>query len=277
MGFVSKYYERDVALPKKLKALQEAIHQDLNNDPHIDAYFYGGSLANKNTDHYSDLDLRIVVKEDVYENFRLNKKERAKRWGDVLYYEGYPNATHSVAHFREFIKVDTFYYKPNDLQPSVYLKKAMIVIDHYGIVTDIVEKSQAIHYTLSIEEFEIWRGKYFAHMHEVYRRVMREELYYALSSLDKMRCSIAMGWDMEKDRTPNFLGDWSKYEGKRSHLATWQLALLESWDCNRDPQEIFKVFKAVNSEFKRVHNVLCEKLGIREKIAWVEDIIQLVE
>ncbi|MDR7072398.1 aminoglycoside 6-adenylyltransferase [Fictibacillus barbaricus] len=277
VGFVSKYQKRDQALPKKLIRLQEAIHEDLTNDPQIIAYFYGGSLANNSTDCYSDIDLRIVINEDFYETYRKNKKERARKWGDVLFYEDYPNATHSVAHYKEFIKVDSFYYKPKDLYPSVYMKQAMIVFDRYGIVSDIMEKSQAIHYVLSVEEFEIWRGKYFAHMHEVYRRVMREELYYALSSLDKMRCSIAIGWDMEMDRVPNALGDWSKYEGKRTPLKSSQLSLLESWDCTRNPHQIFHVLKSLNLEFKRVHKVLCEKLEINENTEWVDEIIQLAE
>jgi predicted nucleotidyltransferase len=277
VGFVTRHKERDGKLQENLQKLMDVINSDLTNDENVLAVFYGGSIAKGNDDLYSDLDLRVVVKEEVFEEYRINKKDRAKNWGDVLYYEDFPWATHSVAHFRSFVKVDTFYYKPKDLQPSIYLKEeAKIVYDPYGIVKEIYEKSQALDYRLTIEEFEIWRGKFFAHMHEVYRRVMRGEIYYALSSLNMMRWYIASGWDMEKNNLPNEYGVWSKYEGKRAGFEDWQLSLLESWDCDRNPYNIMNVLKLITPEFKRVHKKLCEKLEIEENSEWVNEIIEMV-
>jgi hypothetical protein len=82
---------------------------------------------------------------------------------------------------------------------------------------------------------------------------------------------------MEQDRNPNMLGDWSKYEGNRSLLYDWQLNLLEKWDSNRNPNEIFNVMKAIIPEFKRINKVLCYKLDISENTERINQVIELVE
>ncbi|WP_367802182.1 nucleotidyltransferase domain-containing protein [Brevibacillus laterosporus] len=45
------------------------IEQDLLKDSNILSVFYGGSIGNQNTDLYSDIDLRIVVKDEFYEEY----------------------------------------------------------------------------------------------------------------------------------------------------------------------------------------------------------------
>ncbi|MCG7317206.1 hypothetical protein MHL86_08080 [Brevibacillus laterosporus] len=64
---------------------------------------------------YSDIDLRIIVKDEFFEEYRANKKQRAKNWGNVLFYEDDPLANYSVAHFSSFIKVDSFYYQTEEM------------------------------------------------------------------------------------------------------------------------------------------------------------------
>lgn len=277
VGFGAKFEERDLKLPLLLERIHQKILSDLTEDPNVQAFFYGGSIAKGNADLYSDLDLRIVVEDEHFEEYRRNKKERARRWGDVLFYEDFPWAAHSVAHYTDFVKVDSFYYKKDDLKPSLYVKEeTKIIYDPHKIVERVVHESQTLSYQLTEENFEIWRGKFFAHMHEVYRRVKREEFYYALSSLDMMRWSIAAGWDMEADRNPNQMGVWSKYEGKRSGFDHAQLSLLESWHSDRNPARILTVMISIIPEFKRLHSSLCKKLSIEENAAWVDEIIKKV-
>jgi predicted nucleotidyltransferase len=277
VGFGAKFEERDLKLPLVLERIHQKILSDLTEDPNVLAFFYGGSIAKGNADLYSDLDLRIVVEDEHFEEYRRNKKERARRWGDVLFYEDFPWAAHSVAHYVDFVKVDSFYYKKTDLRPSLYLKQeTKIIYDPHKIVERFVHESQTLSYQLTEVDFEIWRGKFFAHMHEVYRRVKREEFYYALSSLDMMRWSIAAGWDMEADRSPNQMGVWSNYEGKRSGFGHTQLSLLESWHSDRNPARILAVMALIIPEFKRLHSSLCNKLSIEEDVAWIDEIIKKV-
>ncbi|WP_440897736.1 aminoglycoside 6-adenylyltransferase [Amphibacillus sp. Q70] len=276
MGLEVKHKDRDLAIPKYRENLLSAIEQDLLNDENILSVFYGGSIGNKNTDLYSDIDLRIVVKDEVFEEYRLNKKERAKNWGDVLFFEDFPWAPYSIAHYDTFIKVDIFYYKVNDIQPSVWLQNIKIVRDTNYLMKNILEKSAKLSYSPDVQEVEIWRTKFLAYVHEAYRRIMRKEIYYALHCLDNLRLSMVTGWYMDAGFQPNTFGDWAKLEGSRSKLLEWQLNHLEEWHSSRAPDDIFKVIKSIIPEFLNVHKRLCEKLAIDENPKRIERILSMV-
>jgi DNA-directed RNA polymerase subunit L len=276
VGLYNKHKNRDLEIQKHRQKLLNLIEQDLLNDENVIAVFYGGSLGDQNTDIYSDIDLRIVLKDEVFEEYRLNKKQRAKNWGGVLFYEDFPWANHSVAHYDTFVKVDTFYYKIKDIQPSVWLQNIKIVHDPTGKIKNVSDHSMKLSYQTSADEFEIWRSKFFAHTHELYRGIMRNELFYALNSLDNLRLLIAAGWCMEKEIQPNNPGYWAKLEGARSKLHDGQQKLLARWHSNREPSEIMNVLKEIILEFKRVHKSLCDKLGIEEDSKWLNDIFNMV-
>nr|WP_205825416.1 aminoglycoside 6-adenylyltransferase [Bacillus sp. RO1] len=264
-------------MPTERQKLREAIYKDLVQDANILAFFYGGSLAKGNEDLYSDLDLRIVVEDSSYETYRSNKKERATNWGDVLYYEDFPRAPYSIAHFRSFIKVDTFYYRQSDLQPSPYLKYLLIEHDPNGIISQIRDKSQSIDYQFSEEEFEVWRDKFFAYLHEVYRRVQRGEYNYAFQMVNSLSYSIVIGWYVEVGEVPNSFGDWSKVEGPRSPLSGEQLSQLEQWDTRmRDAKELFTIARSQTEEFIRIHCVLAERVGAPVNQDLLQEIIDMV-
>ncbi len=275
MGLNTKYRKRDVELPKYRQNIIKAIEEDLINDENILGVFYGGSIGNQNTDLYSDIDLRIVVKDEVYEVYRLNKKQRARKWGNVLFFEDVPWATHSVAHYDKFIKVDAFYYRIQDVQPSVWLQNIKIVRDTNGILRTVLEKSMDLSYSPNVQEFEIWRTKFFAYVHEAYRRAMRKELYYALNCLDSLRLSMVTGWYMAAGIQPNAFGDWAKLEGSRSELSDLQLGLLEQWQSSRNPNEIMIAVNKIIPEFKKVHKRLCMALGLEDKEEWIEEIVNM--
>ncbi|MGD6834432.1 aminoglycoside 6-adenylyltransferase [Sutcliffiella halmapala] len=276
MGLETKHRERDLEIPKHRQNLLVSIEQDLLSDENVLAVFYGGSLGNQNTDLYSDIDLRIVIKDEVFEEYRLNKKQRSKNWGKVLFFEDFPWTTYSIAHYDTFIKVDTFYYKTRDIQPSTWLQKIKIVHDTTGLMSNVLAKSMSLSYIPTTQEVELWRTKFFAYVHEAYRRVMRKEIYYALHCLDNLRLSMITAWYMDEGIQPNTFGDWAKLEGERSKLQGWQLSLLAKWHSNREPKVIMSVIRSIIPEFIKTHKSLCEKLGIEENPEWVEEILEMV-
>ncbi|MGP4108449.1 hypothetical protein [Virgibacillus sp. L01] len=274
MGLVINHEERDLELPNYQKKLMKSIENDFLNDDNVLALFYGGSIGNENTDLYSDIDLRVVVKPEKIEEYISNKKKRPQRWGNVLYFEDMnPFSIYTVVYYECFIKVDTFYYKPDDIRPSVWLQNIKIIKDKDEIIAGILKRSMTLTYEPSFVEFELWRTKSFAHLHEAYRRVMRNEYYYALNCIDNLRLSMATAWYMNAGVQPNAFGDWAKYEGNRSKLENWQKTLLESWECGRNKNEITNVMKSIVHEFRKVHSSLCDKLDIEENPIWVEKII----
>lgn len=276
MGFEYKHKHRDLKIPKYRQKLMYEIEQDLINDANVLAVYYGGSIGNQNEDLYSDIDLRIVVKEEAFHEYRLNKKQRAKNWGKVLFYEDFPWTAYTIAHYDTFIKVDIFYYTMKEIQPSVWLQNIKIVHDCTGILNDLLKKSMCLSYVPTMEEVEIWRSKFFAYVHEAYRRVMREEIYYALQCIDNLRYSMATAWYMEAYIQPNAFGDWAKVEGDRSKLSEWQLSLLKQWFSTREPNEIMTVIKSMIPEFKRVHKSLCEKVSLKEDSKWIDQIFHMI-
>ncbi len=276
MGLESNHRERDLEIPKHRQILLGNIERDLRRDANVEAVFYGGSIGNKNTDIYSDIDLRIVVKSELFEEYRSNKTERAKKWGNVLFFEDFPWATYSIAHYDTFIKVDTFYYQIEDIEPSIWLQNIRVVFDKTGLLEGIVEKSMKLFYQPTVQEVELWRTKFFAYAHEIYRRVNRKELYYALHCLDNVRMSMAIAWYMEKGLQPNTFGDWAKFEGERSKLDRRQQALLAEWHSSREPNDIMDVLKKIIPEFKKTHKSLCKKVGINENPEWVDEILGMV-
>lgn len=276
MGLENKHRKRDLKIPEHRQTMLKEIEQDLIRDENVLAVFYGGSIGKRNTDLYSDIDLRIVVKDEVFEEYRLNRKERAKNWGKVLYFEDFPWATYSVAHYDTFIKVDTFYYKIIDIKPSVWLQNICIVYDKTGFMGEILIKSKKLFYRPTVQEVEIWRTKFFAYVHEAFRRVNRQEMYYTLNCLDNLRMSMATAWYMDRGLQPNAFGDWAKYEGERSELESWQLSLLADWHSSREPKELMDVIEKIIPEFKKTHKSLCEKVEIEEEPEWVDKILGMV-
>lgn len=274
--YESSHLERDQHLPFERQRIKEAIEEDLAGDPFILAVFYGGSIGNDSSDNYSDIDLRIVIAEEAFEQYLEEKENRAARWGNLLFFESTPYSSFSAAHYDNFIKVEIFYYRLKDVLPSFWLRNIEVFYDSTEMLEDIVAKSRQLTFEPSIEDVELWRTKFFASLHELYRRMMRQERYYALSCLDTMRFLMATGWYMDKGIQPNALGDWAKIEGNRSPLESWQLEELANWDSGRNNEDMMAVAFNIVQSFKKVHKSLCTKVGLEESNVWVEKIIRKV-
>lgn len=276
MGFRTKHHERNQGLPFYRSRLMDVIEEDLLNDKNITGVFYGGSIGKGNTDLFSDIDIRIIVKDEVFEAYRLSKKERARRWGIVLFFEDYPWTAHTVAHFDAFVKVDTFYYKMKGVHPSVFLQDIKIIHDPSGRLTTLKEQSMQLTYKLCMEEMEAWSSKFLAYIHEAYRSLMRGEYYSALHYVDGLRHSVAMGWYMAAGYQPNAMGDWSKIEGDRSKLTDSQKSILRQWNATAVPDEIMTVIKMLALEFQAIHQSLCDQLAIERETERIEKILVTV-
>lgn len=277
MGFVNKHEERDLELPNNRNKLLDAIANDLLSDDNVLSFFYSGSIGNENTNIFSDIDLRIIVKPNKINEYIGNKQIRAKNWGNVLYFEDFnPSSIYTVAHYDCFVKVDIFYFTLDDIQPSTWLQNIEIIKDTNEVMNNIQRQSMEIIYKPTIAEFEAWRTKFFAYLHEAYRKVMTKEYYYALDCIDKLRLSMSTAWYMASGIQPNTFGDWSKYEGDRSQLKDRQKSLLESWECGRDTIEIINVMRSIVPEFIKVHDILCGILEIENDSEWVNEIVNMV-
>lgn len=264
MGFVSRHLERDRLLPKYREVLLENALKDLTSNPHVLAIYLAGSLARGNFDNYSDIDLHTIVIAEKKVDFIKEKRIRASKWGQVLYYEDvHPSSPYVVIHYDSFLKVDSWYHAPEEVVPSIWLKGYEVLYDPQNLITRAIKESSKIAYKPSAEEVQFWRGKLFAFIHETYRAVMRDEIYYALSNLDMVRWLIVSGWYMEKEQhLDSPYGVWSKIEGQRSKLQPWQLSLLESWDCGRNTNQMMETMVSMVPEILRLNKFLSGQVNI---------------
>ena len=58
--------------------------------------------------------------------------------------------------------------------------------------------------------------KFYAYMHEFYRRSQREEWNYVENCANYLKNIIVAFWYMAEGEQANQLGGWSKYEGNHS-------------------------------------------------------------
>ncbi|AST91236.1 hypothetical protein BC6307_08065 [Sutcliffiella cohnii] len=277
MGFVSRHLERDEALPKHREILLDHAVKDLSSDSNVLAIYLAGSLAKGNADNYSDIDIHTIVTPETKADFIKNKRNRASKWGEVLFFEDFnPLSPVVVTHYDCFVKVDSWYHSPEEVTASIWIKGYKVLYDPNNLISNAILKSSALQYKPSTEEVEVWRGKVLAYIHEAYRAVMRGEVYYALSNLDMIRWLIAAGWYMEMDEhLDSAYGVWSKIEGERSKLKTWQLSLLESWDCNRNTNQIMKTIASMVPEIIRLNIQLCKQVNMEANDAHFKKIIEM--
>lgn len=180
-----------------------------------------------------------------------------------------PNSPLVVVHFDSFVKVDTWYHESEEIRPSIWHAGNVALYDPAGWLQQVFDESSQLGYSPSAREVEMWRGKIFAYVHEIYRSVMRDELYYASSILDSFRWQMARGWTMEAGhRVDVGWGVWSKLEGERSRLADWQSALLHAWYSDLEEVAIMKTVASMIPEFLRLNARLCEMTGLDERRDW---------
>ena len=277
MGFVSKHLERDESLPKHRDVILKNALNDLKTDSNVLAIYLGGSLAKGYIDNYSDVDLHTIVTSEKKADFIKDKRTRAKKWGEVLFYEDFnPSSPVVVTHYDCFVKVDSWYHSPNEIVPSIWLKGLKVLYDPTNIISNVIKESSNLVYKPSSEEVEFWRGKLLAFIHETYRAVMRDEIYYALSNLDRIRWLMVSGWYMEmEEHLDSSYGIWSKLEGKRSKLNQLQLSLLQSWDCCRNSNEIMKKMVSILPEFLRLNKYLSKKVEIEANEDHIKKVIEM--
>ncbi|MER2173039.1 MAG: hypothetical protein ABS911_00060 [Carnobacterium sp.] len=84
----------------------------------IEGIFLGGSIAAKNENSFSNIDLRILLNDSYL------KKEFIQLFVDelneIMFIET-KSTSYAVIHFNNFIKLDIFVYNKSDLMPIVWL------------------------------------------------------------------------------------------------------------------------------------------------------------
>lgn len=98
-----------------------------------------------------------------------------------------PRFSVTAAHYDCFVKSDSWYHSPEEIIPSIRFKGLEILYGPDNILSNVAKKSSKQVYKPSSEEVNFWKEKFLAFTHETCRAIMRDEIYYALSNLEKIR------------------------------------------------------------------------------------------
>ncbi|MEW4353680.1 nucleotidyltransferase domain-containing protein [Streptococcus pneumoniae] len=232
----------------------------------IKGIFLGGSLANQTADAYSDIDFRIVVDDVINPSDVL--VHCFKELTDCLFMEE-QYAHFAVVHFRQFVKLDLFIYQKKQVQPSLWLKDIAILRDEGDYLQTIKEASQALEFTVEQDQLDEYLSKYYAYLHEWVRRTKRAEKTYALHCLLGMRHILVSLSYLNQSLLPNSLGDWSKYEGQKSHLDAEVASLCSKYPVeNRD-------MEALTEAVRQEALLLAKTYQLEVDLDQFEDVVRL--
>ena len=215
----------DSNLPVDRDRLKNRLIRLVKEDEEILGCFFSGSIGTKTEDNYSDIDARIIVKDNI--NLKRKQVEIIRAIGKYLFIEKLEEKS-SIIHYDTFIKLDLFVYTVEDLTPSIWMKNIAIVKD-FGLLEDLSKKSQGLSYSITQKEFDELINNYYADYFELYRCWKREEYNYLEQLILSMKHCLVSMWYVSKGFAPNPAMDWAKYEGRKTKLTHLEANFILSY------------------------------------------------
>ena len=269
------YYVNEVHRELEREDLLKIIKQELKKNPHIISVFYSDLIEGSSE---LDLHLNLVVQPAFYKETLQHKRAIASTFGKVLFFEEDMKQQNTIiVHYESLVKVFVTFHDLKGIQPSIDYKKIIIVDDPYGIMTYVSEESKNLQYTLSFEDLDSWRTKFFSNYYEFYRSVYVDESYKARHCLNVMRWLVATMWMIQEGNKPNVYLDWSHMEGSESILKLEQQNKLKKWGFSASIKELEEVLKSIVDEFYQLHEEFCRKLHLAEEQDYVYRILSRVK
>ncbi len=215
----------DSNLPVDRDRLKNRLIRLVKEDEEILGCFFSGSIGTKTEDLYSDIDARIIVKDNI--DLKRKQVEIIRAIGKYLFIEKIEEKN-SIIHYATFIKLDLFIYTVDELKPSIWMKHIEIVKD-FGLLQDLSSKSQKLSYSITQSEFDQLIHNYYADYFELYRCWKREEFNYLEQLILSIKHSLVSMWYISKGYAPNPALDWAKYEGRKTKLTHLEANFILSY------------------------------------------------
>lgn len=257
----------DSNLPVDRDRLKNRLIRLVKEDEEILGCFFSGSIGTKTEDNYSDIDARIIVKDNI--NLKRKQVEIIRAIGKYLFIEKLEEKS-SIIHYDTFIKLDLFVYTVEDLTPSIWMKNIAIVKD-FGLLEDLSKKSQSLSYSITQKEFDELINNYYADYFELYRCWKREEYNYLDHLILSMKHCLVSMWYVSKGFAPNPAMDWAKYEGRKTKLTHLEANFILSYT----PFELEQL-----EEFTKKMEILvfeaAEKISIYNRLSFSQETFRKV-
>ena len=257
--------------------LQERITNYFVGKKGLLALYIQGSVAEDSADEFSDLDFRVVVKPEVYQQYILERFDAPKQRGEWLYNEWADRSWVCVSHFQPFNKVDLLYFKPDQIQPSAwFLLPTQILYDSSNLIQQVIYASQKQEFDLlTTEEVERLMSKGLAYSEEIYRRIMRGELFYAQSQLNYLRETLIQLDDyLYHDLPSSGFGSSSHFERRGSKTLVEVLKLSYS---TLDRQLIIRALDILLGHYRTQIEQLHARLSLKRSLKTDLDLIETIQ
>ncbi|WP_299406895.1 nucleotidyltransferase domain-containing protein [Acaryochloris sp. IP29b_bin.148] len=244
--------------------------------PGIEALYLQGSVAADSADEYSDIDLRVVVQPDAYLQYLSERFAAPMQWGEWLYNEWANRAWVCVSHFKPFNKIDVLYFQPHELQPSPwFLLPTQVIYDPKSLLREVMQASLGLTFTWNIQEVDRLISKGLAYAEEGYRRIMREELFYAQSLLDSFR-AILMQFDDMCRQSPSAASPAAHFEQQGSQACIQSLNhSYTSLDKHLLLQALSELLQFYYNQVAQIHNTLALQRDMQTDLFWIYTILEL--
>lgn len=247
----------------------------------IEALYVQGSIAAGTADEFSDIDFRVVINPKAYRDYISERFNTPKQWGEWIYNEWAGRSWVCVSHFKPFNKIDVLYFKPEELQPSPwFLLPTEVIYDPKGLVQQVIQASPKSDFSLlTVDEVERLISKGLAYAEEVYRRVMRNELFYAQSLLDSFRWILIQFDDYLHHGLPSSgFAPPSHFERRGSKIT---VELLENSYAILERQSILEALQKLLQYYRdrviQLHKLLSLRRSLKVDLDWLDTIAKLCD
>lgn len=209
--------------------------------------FVCGSMADESADAASDIDVRVVVTPETFDEFCSNRHAAPESWGELLFNSGSMAPSMRVSHFRPIVKVDVFYYRPEDLRPSPWFTLPVkVLLDRDHSIMRLLEQSAGMTFSAPPEAVNETINQLLACTHEILRRVHRGELAYAQTILNEMR-QLMIAADEHLGKRPPY--GFSHFESECGDPAL--LDLIRKSYCGYESEPILRVAHRLATHFAK--------------------------
>ena len=240
----------------------------------IKALYVQGSVAADLTDEFSDIDFRVVIESKLYKKYISERFSAPKRWGEWIYNEwAVSRPWICVSHFKPFNKIDVLYLKPEEIQPSPwFLLPAKIIYDPEGLIRQIIQVSDGLKFTIDIEEIDRLISKGLAYAEEAYRRVMRDEMFYAQSLLDSFR-QVLMQFENFLENRPHFVSHFEQ-RGSKTSIEILKLSYT-SLEKKLMLQALSRLLKLYKNQIVKLYKIVYLQRDREADLLWINNIDNL--